>query len=100
MPLSDTIEPPELDTLDRFVKITEAADILGFTSCKPVEDLISRNTLPCYYIPDNKIKRFLLSDLYSLITNKQKHIETSHEDSTEVIEMPPKTRGRPRKYSD
>ena len=30
-------------------------------------------------------KRVLLSDLYSLITTKQKHNETSPEDSTEVI---------------
>ena len=95
MTLPNTIQPPELDTLDRYVKVTEAAGILGFNSCKSVEDLISRNTLPCYYIPDNKIKRVLLSDLYSLISTKQKHNETSPEDSTEVIEMPPKTRGRP-----
>ena len=100
MPLPNNVEPPQIDNLDRYVKITEAAGILGFNSCKPVEDLISRNTLPCYYIPDNKIKRVLLSDLYSLITNKQEHNETSHEDSTEVIEISPKARGRPRKYSD
>lgn len=100
MKLPNTVQPPEFDTLDRYVKVTEAAGILGFNSCKSVEDLISRNTLPCYNIPDNKIKRVLLSDLYSLINNKQKHNGTSPEDSTEVIEMPPKTRGRPRKYSD
>ena len=100
MPLPNNVESPQIDNLDRYVKITEAAGILGFNSCKSVEDLISRNTLPCYYIPDNKIKRVLLSDLYSLINNKQKDNETSPEDSTEVIEMPPKTRGRPRKYSD
>ena len=100
MPLPNNVESPQIDNLDRYVKVTEAANILGFNSCKSVEYLISRNTLPCYYIPDNKIKRVLLSDLYSLITNKHEHNETSDEDSTKVIEMPPKTRGRPRKYSD
>ena len=100
MTLPNIVETPQIDNLDRYVKITEAAGILGFNSCKPVEDLISRNSLPCYHIPDNNIKRVLLSDLYSLITNKQEHNETSHEDSTEVIEISPKARGRPRKYSD
>ena len=77
---------------DRFIKITEAAEILGFAHYRSVNQMIERGALVGYRLPHVTRRRVLLSEVLSL---KEKAKEISQAPSIEVI----RGRGRPRKYA-
>ncbi len=75
---------------DRFIKITEAAEILGFAHYRSVNQMIERGALVGYRLPHVMRRRVLLSEVYSL------------KEKAEVDLLSAKTnrgRGRPRKYA-
>jgi len=76
--------------LDRFVKITDAARILGYASFQSVKQLIDEKILSSYSLPGTSRPRVLLSELLEL-KSKQ----------TSLRKLSPLGRGksgRPRKY--
>jgi len=81
----------ETDT-DRFIKITEAAEILGFAHYRSVNQMIERGALVGYRLPHVTRRRVLLSEVLSL---KEKAKEISQAPSMEAT----RGRGRPRKYA-
>ena len=80
----------EEQNLDRFIKITEAADILGFAHYRSVNQMIERGAITCYRLPHVTRRRVLLSDVYAL---KEKA------ESALVSGEANRGRGRPRKYA-
>ena len=89
-------DAPDLNTLDKYVKITEAARILGFSSYQSVDQLIDRKVLKSYLLPGHARKRVLLSDLSELLL-KNKKSSLSPEKSDSPSSMKRKL-GRPRKF--
>lgn len=77
---------------DRFIKITEAAEILGFAHYRSVNQMIERGALVGYRLPHVTRRRVLLSEVLSL---KEKAKEISQTPSMEAT----RGRGRPRKYA-
>jgi len=77
---------------DRFIKITEAAEILGFAHYRSVNQMIERGALVGYRLPHVTRRRVLLSEVLSL---KEKAKEISQASSMEAT----RGRGRPRKYA-
>jgi hypothetical protein len=76
---------------DRFIKITEAAEILGFAHYRSVNQMIERGALVGYRLPHVTRRRVLLSEVLALKEKAESISRTS----------PPGTargRGRPRKY--
>ena len=80
----------EEQNLDRFIKITEAADILGFAHYRSVNQMIERGAITGYRLPHVTRRRVLLSDVYAL---KEKA------ESALFSEKANRGRGRPRKYA-
>ena len=80
----------EEQNLDRFIKITEAADILGFAHYRSVNQMIERGAITGYRLPHVTRRRVLLSDVYAL---KEKA------GSALVSGKANRGRGRPRKYA-
>ena len=80
---------PNLDItrLDRFVKITDAARLLGYSSYQSVKKLVDDNVLNAYSLPETSRPRILLSELLELRS-------TSENQNF----LPKRERGRPRKY--
>ena len=76
---------------DRFIKITEAAEILGFAHYRSVNQMIERGALVGYRLPHVTRRRVLLSEVLAL---KEKAESISRTASFE----PSRGRGRPRKY--
>ena len=78
--------------LDRFVKITEAARILGYASFQSVKQLVDEKILSSYSLPGTSRPRVLLSELLELKAKRDKGM------------CPPFSkrisgkRGRPKKY--
>jgi|TARA_A100001011_G_scaffold69486_1_gene70954 hypothetical protein len=89
-------DAPDLSTLDKYVKITEAARILGFSSYQSVDQLIDRKVLKSYLLPGHARKRVLLSDIFELL-QKSKKSSLSSEKSDSSSSMKRKL-GRPRKF--
>ena len=79
--------------LDRFIKITEAAEILGYAHYRSVIMLIEQDVLMSYKLPHVARKRVLLSEVLKLI-------EKEEQKSPEEIKKSKKKRGRgrPRKF--
>jgi uncharacterized protein YhhL (DUF1145 family) len=77
--------------LDRFIKITEAAEILGYAHYRSVIMLIDSNILPSYELPHVTRKRVLLSEVLELL--KTKESEDKNQENKKK-----KGRGRPRKF--
>ncbi len=100
MTLPDATEPPQLDELDRYVKVTEAARILGYCHSISVEHLISRKVLKCYHMPDNNIKRILLSDLHLLMIKKTEDADSEKNSSNNEVKKTKRKRGRPPKFAN
>ena len=84
----------DFSTLDRFVKIIDASRILGFSSVISVHQMIDREELNSYAIPETAATRVLLSDILAL---KAKKLETGSNNDIPPVNLP-KARGRPRKY--
>lgn len=76
---------------DRFIKITEAAEILGFAHYRSVNQMIERGGLVGYRLPHVTRRRVLLSEVLAL---KEKAESISRTASF----VPSRGRGRPRKY--
>ena len=78
--------------LDRFVKITEAARILGYASFQSVKQLVDEKILSSYSLPGTSRQRILLSELLELKAKKDKRM--SNYISYRITEK----RGRPKKH--
>ena len=76
------------DNLDRFIKITEAAEILGYAHYRSVIMLIERKLLTAYKLPHVVRKRVLLSEVLKLKESGKDDQNNSNK----------KGRGRPRKF--
>jgi hypothetical protein len=81
-----------LRELDQFVKITEAARILGYASFQSVKQLVDEKILTSYSLPGTTRPRLLLSELLELKARKDKSLSNSI--SYRITEK----RGRPKKY--
>lgn len=81
------------ENMDRFIKITEAADILGYAHYRSVIMLIERKLLTAYKLPHVVRKRVLLSDVLKLKESNNVDEDDSENNSTEK-----RGRGRPRKF--
>jgi hypothetical protein len=77
--------------LDRFVKITEAARILGYASFQSVKQLVDEKILTSYSLPETSRPRILLSELLQLKARKDNILSNSI--SYRITEK----RGRPKK---
>ena len=80
----------EEQNLDRFIKITEAAEILGFAHYRSVNQMIERGALAGYRLPHVTRRRVLLSDVHAL--KEQAEVDL-------LSAKPNRGRGRPRKYA-
>jgi len=78
--------------LDRFVKITEAARILGYASFQSVKQLVDEKILSSYSLPGTSRPRILLSELLQLKARKENSLGNSI--SYRITEK----RGRPKKF--
>ena len=78
--------------LDRFVKITEAARILGYASFQSVKQLVDEKILSSYSLPGTSRQRILLSELLELKAKKDKRM------SNYISYRTTEKRGRPKKY--
>jgi len=78
--------------LDRFVKITEAARILGYASFQSVKQLVDEKILSSYSLPGTSRHRILLSELLKLKVRKENSLSNS------ISYRITKKRGRPKKY--
>ena len=78
--------------LDRFVKITEAARILGYASFQSVKQLVDEKILTSYSLPGTSRPRILLSELLELKAKKDKRMSNS------ISYRTTEKRGRPKKY--
>ena len=78
---------PNPKFMDRFIKITDAARILGYASFQSINQMIQNHALDAYSMPETSRPRVLLSDILIL-----KHNQNSAPDG-----VTKKPRGRPRK---
>ena len=76
---------------DRYIKITEAATILGFAHYRSVNQMIERGALVGYRLPHVTRRRVLLSEVLALK-------EKAEKISQAAACVTPRGRGRPRKY--
>ncbi len=90
--ITEFLNPPPIDNLDKFVKITDAARILGYSSFISVNKMIKDGHLTGYQLPNHKRKRVLMSDLNAL-SEKEKD-QSKNTTST----LPKKSSGRPRRF--
>ena len=73
--------------MDRFIKITDAARILGYASFQSINQMIKNHALDAYSMPETSRPRVLLSDILTLKKNQN--------STPDVVTKKP--RGRPRK---
>ena len=85
-------QPLVMNDLDRFVKITEAARILGYASFQSVKDLIDAKILTSYSLPGTPRPRLLLSEILKL------KAENNQEMDNLATPLVSSRRGRPKKY--
>lgn len=90
--IDSVTHPLVMRDLDRFVKITEAARILGYASYQSVKQLVDEKILSSYSLPGTSRPRILLSELLELKAKKDKRM--SNYTSYRITEK----RGRPKKY--
>ena len=74
---------------DRFIKVTEAADILGYAHFNSINKMIERGDLTAYRLPHVQRRRVLESEVLAIKNNSM----------TKEEQKRPKRRGRPRKYA-
>lgn len=104
----ETLEVPDFEVIDRFVNLTDAARILGYSSYQSVKTMIERKELKSYKIPNQQRSRVLLSDLMQIIESSENSLSVGEENnfgheafsnSTENNSSGKKRAGRPRKFS-
>ena len=88
-------DSPDLNILDKYVKITEAARILGYSSYQSVDQLIERKVLKSYLLPGHSRKRVLLSEIFELLQKSEKPASPKKSFSSSPIKQ---QLGRPRKF--
>ena len=89
-------DTPDINTLDKYVKITEAARILGYSSYQSVDQLIERKVLKSYFLPGHIRKRVLLSEILELLQSSKKNLPFSQNSA---LSSATKSKlGRPRKF--
>ena len=91
--LKDEILPPDLATMDRFVKFSDAARILGYASFQSVKKLVKDGILNHYSLPDTSRPRILMSELIALQMTERKADKSKSRKLTKKGNL-----GRPRKY--
>jgi hypothetical protein len=69
--------PPDISTLDRFVKITTAAKLLGYANYQSVTKLSEDGKIRLYDLEHTRSKRVLLSDIHRLLHQKQNHTDSN-----------------------
>lgn len=90
----ENLSPPVKEELDRFVKISEAARIMGFANYSSINHMHASGQLKLYKMPHKNVSRVLLSDINKIL-RRQKFI-----DETDAFFPPPKNkRGRPKKFT-
>ncbi|MDG1355175.1 MAG: hypothetical protein P8P90_02920 [Opitutales bacterium] len=90
----EDLSPPDKENLDRFVKISEAARIMGFANYNSVNHMNARGQLKLYKMPHKNVKRVLLSDINKILL-RQRFI-----DEPDALSPPSKNkRGRPKKFT-
>jgi hypothetical protein len=82
------------EQLDRFIKITEATEILGYAHYRSVNMLIEKEILTSYKLPHVVRKRVLLSEVLKLKETGQ----VDQTDSDSINQNIKRGRGRPRKF--
>jgi len=87
---------PDFDTIDRFITLTEAAKILGFSNYQSINQLVDRKQLKLHTLPNTTRKRLLLSEISQLIEIQKKEKQLYEEFGINRRNIP--KRGRPRKY--
>jgi hypothetical protein len=94
--LSDPTPLPDFSTIDRFVSVSEAARILGFSNYQSVNHLVDRGQLQAHALPHTSRRRILLSDISRLIEKQKREQERFEKLGMNPLEKA--GRGRPRKY--
>ena len=92
----NAILPPNIKELDRFIKITEAAELLGYANYQSVHHMHKRGLVELYTMPHNGLKRVLLSDIECILERSQ--LDTRDYFEKSLIENK-RGRGRPRKFN-
>ena len=69
--------PPDISTLDRFVKITTAAKLLGYANYQSVTKLSEDGKIRLYDLEHTRSKRVLLSDIHRLLHQKQNYTDSN-----------------------
>jgi len=93
---SSQISPPVLNELDRFIKISEAADLLGYASYQSVHQMHRRGLIDLYSLPHNKLKRVLLSDITAILEQSKSEEKNYFK---KALSKNKRGRGRPRKFN-
>lgn len=93
---SSEIPPPVLQELDRFVKISEAAELLGYASYQSIYHMHKRGLIDLYSLPHNKLKRVLLSDITAILEQSKLEEQNYFE---KALSKNKRGRGRPRKFN-
>ena len=75
-------------TFDRFIKVTEAADILGYAHFNSINKMIERGDLTAYRLPHVSRRRVLESEVLAIKNTTSGNSEPKGKGK----------RGRPRKY--
>ena len=92
---TEEVLPPDLKEIDRFVKITEAAKLLGFSNYQSVNHLHHRGIISLYSLPDKRSTRALLSEINALLEKQQSISDDPHL----YFGSTKRKRGRPRKFN-
>ena len=95
MDQNSEISFPILKDLDRFIKISEAADLLGYANYQSIHQMHRRGLIDLYSLPHNKLKRVLLSDITAIL--EQSQLEAQDYSKKALIKNK-RGRGRPRKF--
>jgi len=90
------ISPPVLQELDRFIKIGEAAQLLGYANYQSVHHMHKRGLIDLYSLPHNKLKRVLLSDITAILEQNKSEEQNYFE---KALSKNKRGRGRPRKFN-
>jgi hypothetical protein len=90
------ISPPVLKVLDRFIKIVEAADLLGYAHYQSIHHMHKRGLIDFYSLPHNKVKRVLLSDITAILEQSKSEEQNYFE---KALSKNKRGRGRPRKFN-
>lgn len=91
---TEEVLPPDLKEIDRFVKITEAAKLLGFSNYQSVNHLHQRGIVSLYSLPGKRSTRALLSEINALLEKQQSISDEPHL----YFRSTKRKRGRPRKF--